>query len=363
MKKEVVINGVRYEAEEGASLKDFLDKYGFDFPCMGQGRCGKCRVECKDLAITDRDRIFLSQNALDEGWRLACDKTVTGDLNIRVPVYEHINSRNKIDSCDIALTIGIKEIVTSIVSGEVVDTIVEKNPLYNKDGLSGIIKEYEKDSWKSTNALRSALNKSCIELFERYEKATSGMTVIATSGLFAKILEHLPLYDDVDDYNALIDDFMFRLPTELVYFLPIKDECLGGDIFAETVNFADNTLVLDCEEIFVVAYIGKEKTTATHMWDMTYDEIGLKAVKAAIRTIVPDGYTPMVKLYGKKASAVESVLLDLGLNYEKRKKSMSNVARAISNIGFRMNAEKERKRTDILNVLNVEKFHDYFAEE
>lgn len=56
-------------------------------PCGGQGRCGRClvRVLSGVNEPTSEERQTLSDHELAEGWRLACQATVTGETRVRVP--------------------------------------------------------------------------------------------------------------------------------------------------------------------------------------------------------------------------------------------------------------------------------------
>ena len=59
-----------------------------DYPCGGQGRCGKCRVTARgDLSpVTAQERQLLSPRELDNGVRLACLAQVCGpDAEVELP--------------------------------------------------------------------------------------------------------------------------------------------------------------------------------------------------------------------------------------------------------------------------------------
>ena len=78
----VIINGKKISAQDGCPLKEILEKNGFNFPCGGTGKCGRCRITSPDLAPTALDERFLSPRLLSEGVRLACDKVVTSSLTV-----------------------------------------------------------------------------------------------------------------------------------------------------------------------------------------------------------------------------------------------------------------------------------------
>jgi len=58
-----------------------------DTPCGGAGTCGKCRVEIAQGAPdpTDADRRIFGEAELRQGWRLACQNVVNGNMVIHVP--------------------------------------------------------------------------------------------------------------------------------------------------------------------------------------------------------------------------------------------------------------------------------------
>ena len=69
-----------------------------DTPCGGAGTCGKCRVEVAQGASdpSDADRRTFSKTELQQGWRLACQNSVTGDMVIHVPGASLFGDRHQI---------------------------------------------------------------------------------------------------------------------------------------------------------------------------------------------------------------------------------------------------------------------------
>ncbi|MBS6398035.1 MAG: DUF4445 domain-containing protein [Clostridiales bacterium] len=60
---------------------------GFDAPCGGNGRCGKCRILVEEgvLLPEEGDRHIFSEKELSEGWRLACIAKPRMNLTVRLP--------------------------------------------------------------------------------------------------------------------------------------------------------------------------------------------------------------------------------------------------------------------------------------
>lgn len=81
--------GAHAEVPAGTPLDRATQAGGvaLDRPCGGLGVCGQCRVRYDSGAPEPgaADRHFLSQTALDEGWRLACQQTVEADAAIFIP--------------------------------------------------------------------------------------------------------------------------------------------------------------------------------------------------------------------------------------------------------------------------------------
>lgn len=360
---EINLNGKIYHAEVGTRLKDVLIELGMNFPCGGEGKCGKCKITCPSLPISNLDRRFLSENALKEGVRLACDKIVEKDLTINAVLEEVHHKKRDISECNVVATIGVKEIAIAIMDDEIVETVIVPNPLYKVEGLSELTKDYAENPLRLTKELRAILGKNSIELFEKYSQAKARTFCIATCGIYAKILTARPLDEKIEFYNALADGRNFDLPCDDVYFLPIVNEYIGGEIIAETVNYPENVMIIDCEEIFTLISIGKEKNEACSMWDINYDEIGIKAIKSAIKTMRKEETKPFVYLYGKYAELVEDTVFNENLTYTFRQKDVNNVAKACSALRYRTRLNKEKDRTNVRNLLSDEAFHTFFAEE
>jgi uncharacterized 2Fe-2S/4Fe-4S cluster protein (DUF4445 family) len=62
-------------------------------PCGGQGRCGRCTVQVLSGSVRRRSTLRLSPQDVAEGYALACQTVVEGDVSIRVPPQEKIERR------------------------------------------------------------------------------------------------------------------------------------------------------------------------------------------------------------------------------------------------------------------------------
>jgi uncharacterized 2Fe-2S/4Fe-4S cluster protein (DUF4445 family) len=76
-------------------LADAAHLAGIDIgqPCGGQGRCGRCAVQVTDGTVRRRSTLRLSPADIEQGYALACQTVVEGDVAIYVPPQEKIERR------------------------------------------------------------------------------------------------------------------------------------------------------------------------------------------------------------------------------------------------------------------------------
>ena len=87
----IIVRGVgEFEVERGANLLEALRSCGVPIAagCGGHGLCGMCRVRvvAGELSPPTRREAALLSGLLERGWRLACQATVLGDVEVEVPL-------------------------------------------------------------------------------------------------------------------------------------------------------------------------------------------------------------------------------------------------------------------------------------
>jgi len=84
--------GKTVEVATGTPLSDAIVQAGsgLNLPCGGQGRCGRCRVVVESGPVERRGSSRLSPLELEQGYALACQTTVQGDLQVFIPPQEAI---------------------------------------------------------------------------------------------------------------------------------------------------------------------------------------------------------------------------------------------------------------------------------
>ncbi|MEA3350246.1 MAG: ASKHA domain-containing protein [Chloroflexota bacterium] len=84
------------EVPSGTLLTDAAQKAGIEIsqPCGGQGRCGQCAVQVTDGKVRRRSTMRLTSEDVEQGFALACQTVVEGDVTVVVPpqdiIQEHL---------------------------------------------------------------------------------------------------------------------------------------------------------------------------------------------------------------------------------------------------------------------------------
>ena len=76
-------------------LADAAHLAGIDIgqPCGGQGRCGRCAIQVTEGSVRRRSTLRLSPSDVEQGYALACQTVVEGNVAIYVPPQEKIERR------------------------------------------------------------------------------------------------------------------------------------------------------------------------------------------------------------------------------------------------------------------------------
>ncbi|PWB53848.1 MAG: ferredoxin [Anaerolineales bacterium] len=93
----------------GTLLSEAARLAGVDIgqPCGGQGRCGRCAVQVTSGDVRRRSSLRLSAEDIAQGYALACQSVIEGDLSITVPPQEKIERRLTTDRTAIEVSIPI----------------------------------------------------------------------------------------------------------------------------------------------------------------------------------------------------------------------------------------------------------------
>jgi uncharacterized 2Fe-2S/4Fe-4S cluster protein (DUF4445 family) len=79
----------------GTLLTEAARQAGIDIqqPCGGQGRCGRCVVQVTEGTVRRRSSLRLSAEDIGQGYALACQSVIEGDVKVTIPPQERIERR------------------------------------------------------------------------------------------------------------------------------------------------------------------------------------------------------------------------------------------------------------------------------
>lgn len=246
-------------------LIDLLRDNSIDvsFPCNGNGTCGKCKVICNELPVTDLDRCFLSVDEIEEGIRLACAAEVDENFDLRMlktGIYEYDETKldnNKIEKNIIpvyekrfsfAIDIGTTTIVIAVVdigSGDIIDNITVINPqrTFGADVISRIKASNEGNCIKLQELIINCINSYINKLIKRNKIDSHNINKIVISAnttmvhllmgyscLKMGVYPFVPFSVEgcIQEANLLLkrDD----LSNASLYIIPMISAFVGGDI-------------------------------------------------------------------------------------------------------------------------------------
>jgi uncharacterized 2Fe-2S/4Fe-4S cluster protein (DUF4445 family) len=94
-KVSLLPSDITLEVPTGTLISEAIQQAGLDLsqPCGGQGRCGRCAVMIEGEGARRRSTIRLSEKDIAEGFALACQTVVEGDVVITIPEQERIERR------------------------------------------------------------------------------------------------------------------------------------------------------------------------------------------------------------------------------------------------------------------------------
>lgn len=76
-------------------------------PCGGQGRCGRCAVQVLDGNVRRRSSLRLSAQDIEQGYALACQTVVEGDITVHIPPQEKIERRLTTDRVAVEVSVPV----------------------------------------------------------------------------------------------------------------------------------------------------------------------------------------------------------------------------------------------------------------
>ncbi|HCL00017.1 MAG TPA: hypothetical protein DHW42_07950 [Candidatus Marinimicrobia bacterium] len=254
--------GKTIRVEHNTALQDVLFDYGIEFPCGGDGTCGKCKVRIidGDLPINDIQRRCFSQEELSKGWRLACQCFVKESLTLELAQWEmsilsddYILKSSGRAGYGVAVDLGTTTLAAQMVdlrSGNVVGVRTALNPQaqYGADIMSRI--QYalaDKGAQRLQRLIRVQLLSMIQELIADMAPANLQIDKIVIVGntamhhLFCGVditpLSAVPFEPENDgEFSRASEEIDWQLPGKpTVLFLPCLGGFVGSDVLAGIV--------------------------------------------------------------------------------------------------------------------------------
>jgi uncharacterized 2Fe-2S/4Fe-4S cluster protein (DUF4445 family) len=164
--KELVVN-------DQTPLIDLLHEYGVEFPCGGNGTCGKCQVKLLkgDIPVSASHRRKLDHFKLPDDCRLACQCLCTESITLQVEQYNHLILADESDfefepqsGVGVAVDLGTTTLVTQLVDLSnakilAVETLLNPQVKYGADLISRIQAGLDGQLTEMTLLIRSAIGK------------------------------------------------------------------------------------------------------------------------------------------------------------------------------------------------------------
>ena len=236
-----------------------------------------------------------------------------------------------------------------------------KNPIPNLSSAN--VFEYLKDNDKKetdVKLIRETINKTLKAFLKIKEKDSFDMCVIATNGLYSGLItdSHLDFIGKYN-YNDFIGPNNCKLQTNNLFFIPCIDNYIGGDFISEMMRYEDNSMIIECgPDFFNILYCLGQDGIVTSMRGLKYDVETKIALHAAINVIRPQGYSPMVYLYGENMDFVKDILIEQKLVFAEEEYNYINMAKTCYNGEFRSNLQLLHKFIKPKKLVEDEMFHE-----
>lgn len=345
-------NVFRVQGKEGERLLDVLIKNGIyiSAACGGKGICGKCKVQMTEnpTKVTKEDRSYFSEEALAEGWRLACLAVPEADCAVTIESddesgFEVVSSyqnekhgaaEKKETFYEIGIDIGTTTIAIHLIGGEshqicevysavnrqraygadVVSRIQASNEgkreelkrSIQKDLLDGICHVVHAAGISPAQVTRIAIagNTTMGHLFMGYSCETLGLypftpvNIETISGAFPELFDMMP-----EEAKAFADTKVILLPGITTY---VGADIVAGMLYCNMDRAKKPCLLIDLGTNGEMA-VGKEgrflvtSTAAGPAFEGGNISCGMGSVQGAICNVQIDGKMVQLSTIGKKA--------------------------------------------------------------
>lgn len=284
--KKLNINGKNIEATDNSTLKEILENEGLSFPCDGKGICGRCKIICSELEISEKDKIFFSAEELQKGCRLACDKKIIKNLNIVFEKSRKSQPAKKLEECNIIAVLDYERAIIGIVNDSIQDIVEINSFSYDKSGLISVV------------------GKNAIDFFEKYGLAKADTIAISTNRNFIETM----FGKNIDDKGEILEAEKYYLPAENLYILPFEDE-FSATFISRAIEEDSSRIIIFADNIFLAGLSLEEDFLCLSHKNVDYSEkYQLLAIKTSIEFLLENTERPpIISISGRYAEKIATI--------------------------------------------------------
>ena len=236
-------------------LIDVLHEFGIEFPCGGNGTCGKCKVRLLDgeIKITESHHQKLNQLSLADDWRLACYSQCTSDITLEIEQFNHLiladESEFDFRPCEgfgIAVDLGTTTVVSQLIDLSTskviaVETMLNPQVKFGADLISRIQACLDGHTEEMTRIIRNAVGTMIDLMLKKQEVDIQKVVLVGNTAMqliFSNCdvspLSAYPFHTDnlgMKIFQAKELGWKFRVNGPIQFF-PSIGSFVGSDILA-----------------------------------------------------------------------------------------------------------------------------------
>jgi uncharacterized 2Fe-2S/4Fe-4S cluster protein (DUF4445 family) len=247
--------GKDLQVNDQTPLIDVLHEFGVEFPCGGNGTCGKCKVRLLDGKITKSEvhQQKIEKLGLSEDWRLACFSLCTSNITLEIEQFNHLILADEStfdftpeEGFGIAVDLGTTTIVAQLVdltSSKVlaVETMLNPQVRFGADLISRIQACLDGNSAEMTRIVRNAVGMMIKLMLKRLNVELKKVVLVGNSVMqliFSNCdvspLASYPFHTNnlgIKSFDPKELEWKFKV-REKVQFYPSIGSFVGSDILA-----------------------------------------------------------------------------------------------------------------------------------
>lgn len=189
--------GKEIQVNDQTPLIDVLHEFGIEFPCGGQGTCGKCKVRLLEgqIETTQQHRQKLDKLGLRSDWRLACMSQCTSDITLEIEQFSHIILADESEfnfmpqnGFGIAVDLGTTTIVAQLIdlkSAKVLaaETMLNPQVKFGADLISRIQACLDGHANEMTKLIRSAVGSMICLMLSKHQVTPNKVVLVGNTAM------------------------------------------------------------------------------------------------------------------------------------------------------------------------------------